>query len=821
MSSDFPDSVCQRPTCVFTPHSKRRIDLSLSPLTDASSSRNCSNAAGGMLPVTEDVEFSFIMAVTSDFQRASENMLEIFLTSKEVRSAEFILVGDGPYSSGSHDDEMMRRLVAELKGTFGVNAIYLPSVASVGLPKTYNRGAEVAGGKYLVFLNSDVTVLTGWLAPLAKTFSLFDNVGAVGPMFIGHNARVVESGVVIFNDASGAWVGYGDEPSRYDLLFARDVDYVSAAVLAVRTRVFNAVKGFDLRFTPGYYEDTDLALSIRASGFRTMVQPLSVVMHSPGSTFGRKTANLEAENKIKFLSKWNWTLRSHCNKSTASSTAMRRSLGPSVLWIEDRLPVPDRDSGSIRHISLMSHLTKRGVSIRLYALHEEPADDSRSRIELGLRGIEVLPYFGFMADDLKLILTECEKMDAIIVSRKTILSVVAKIIRDLCPNVRLVFDTVDVHFLRESRGAIVTAEGMIPEKERFLTPSLESVLSSVDERTKMSIKSGFEEEIGLMTMADAILVVSHIERDILSGPLCNIAWPKISVVSNVHDPVRSSVDAAKRTGILFTGNMQHGPNFDSLKIIVEVLLTKLEGIFSEHALQSAFTSLTVHVVSGGGNGIIQTSNISTHPQWANHVKFHGRVSDGYLENLYDTSRVVVAPLRFGAGVKGKVGGALARGSPIVMTSVASEGMNLTDGIDCLIRDDWDDFAEAIYGLYTDNGVWTRISAAALETASKTFSSEVVGSILHTVLELPNSGGNGRGTEASAGTHSRNCETLPIYPKLPSRRCTDEEIRCYGLLRTQIDAVYGRDVAGLREHFYEHGVFEGAKCCCPGNPNCFP
>jgi glycosyltransferase involved in cell wall biosynthesis len=100
------------------------------------------------------------------------------------------------------------------------------------------------------------------------------------------------------------------------------------------------------------------------------------------------------------------------------------------------------------------------------------------------------------------------------------------------------------------------------------------------------------------------------------------------------------------------------------------------------------------------------------------VVVHGFVED--IGPLLDKMRVSVAPLRYGAGVKGKVGTALAAGLPTVATPIAAEGMGLVDGRNVLIAGEAPKLAAAITRLHTDEALWTRIGAEGLRHAESSW-----------------------------------------------------------------------------------------------------
>jgi glycosyltransferase involved in cell wall biosynthesis len=103
------------------------------------------------------------------------------------------------------------------------------------------------------------------------------------------------------------------------------------------------------------------------------------------------------------------------------------------------------------------------------------------------------------------------------------------------------------------------------------------------------------------------------------------------------------------------------------------------------------------------------------------VTFHGFVED--LEPWLDGCRISVAPLRYGAGIKGKVNLSMSRGQPVVATSIAVEGMLATAGQEILVADTPEQFAAEVVRLYRDEALWNRVSTQGVENVRRYFSVE--------------------------------------------------------------------------------------------------
>jgi GT2 family glycosyltransferase len=162
------------------------------------------------------------------------------------------------------------------RGVAGVTVLH--NTRNLGFGASCNRGALVARGRDLVFLNSDALPHEGWLEPLLAMIAR-PGIGAAGPKILNLDGSLQQAGVLVGGDGRTEFYGYGDDPNDEPYVFARVVDYVSGACVAIRRTLFTSFGGFDPAYGVGYYEDADLCLRLRESGYETWYEPRSVVTH--------------------------------------------------------------------------------------------------------------------------------------------------------------------------------------------------------------------------------------------------------------------------------------------------------------------------------------------------------------------------------------------------------------------------------------------------------------------------------------------------------------------------------------------------------------
>ena len=221
-------------------------------------------------------------------------------------------------------------------------------------------------------------------------------------------------------------------------------------------------------------------------------------------------------------------------------------------------------------------------------------------------------------------------------------------------------------------------------------------------------------ELFLAHQADDVLVVSDVEKKVLEKEGLE---GKVSIISNIHAAEKTYKPFDQRKGLMFIGGFEHLPNEDGIvwfvKSILPSIIEKLPG-----------TSLFI---------------VGSHPTET--VKALGSKNitvTGYVEDVrpyFEEARVFVCPLRYGAGVKGKIGQSMAYGLPVVMTAVGAEGLDIVDGRDALIADDEHDFAEKVVGLYKNRALWERLSLCGIELIEKKFSPRMVKYALRNLLHV--------------------------------------------------------------------------------------
>ncbi len=595
--------------------------------------------------------------------------LHALANSGDQSSFEVIVVDDG-----SADDTPQ-----VLAGVPGLALLRHDSAQ--GFVDACNAGAARARGEFVVLLNNDTLPQPGWLDALLHTFATHPDTGAAGSMLLYPDGRLQEAGGIVHRDGSAGNYGRFEDPGDPRFGFVREADYCSGAALALPRSLWNELGGLDRHYAPAYFEDTDLGMRVRAAGWKLRYQPASRMVHLEGASAGTDPARgmkaWQPVNQRKFAERWAAVLATHPAADCDPDLAANHRAAPRLLFIDERTPEPARDSGSVRLLGLMRALLAEGCAVDFAPLDLRHAGEATAALQqAGVRA-----WWRGRGDFSRWLRERGRDYDAIVVSRHHVLSPLLPLLRRHAPQAQLVFDSVDLHFLREQREAEASGS--------------EAGLRAAA-RTRQA-------ELALLGQADRSWVVSPVERDLLATLA---PGARVDVVSNVHEATTDTPGFEARSDLVFVGSFAHAPNVDAALWLAGEILP---------ALRAAAPELQLHLV--GADAPAQLRAFASSPG----LQLHGHLPD--LEPLLDRCRVSVAPLRYGAGVKGKVNQALARGLPVVATRCAAEGMQLRDGEDVLLADSTEEFVAAVLRLHADAGLWQRLRDGGLENTRRLFSPE--------------------------------------------------------------------------------------------------
>jgi GT2 family glycosyltransferase len=559
-----------------------------------------------------------------------------------------------------------------------------------------NHAVRDARGRDILLLNNDAQLLPGTLEAALRCLNSGPNIGAVGGRIILPDGRLQEAGCILWNDGTATGYGRGHAPGEPEFDFRRDVDYCSGAFLLTPREVFERLVGFDERFVPAYYEETDYCVRLHESGLRVIFDPDVVVMHYEfGSSAGSEAAlALQRRNHAIFVDRHAEWLADRPEPGRVL-TGRSRPRGPRVLVIDDRVPHIRLGSGYPRARDMLHDFVAAGAEVTLFPMmpHLETRAQLRSTLD-----IEIEVVLGHNSRTLRGFLEERRNhYDGIVVCRphnmRDFRSAIGRD-RALIGDAALIYDAEAIFSFREILQRRV-AGSVIPEQTAL----------------KM-----LADEIALIGDVDAVLTVSEREKSVFEA----------NGVSSVHllgYPIASEPGAtpfAARNGFIFVGAMpgDDSPNADSLRWFAADVLPLLRREFGE--------GVRLQVVG-------QCDAPSVRALDGKALELLGPIDD--LRPIFEQARVMVAPTRFAAGIPHKVHQAAAFGVPVVASTLIAEQASWQDGHELLAAADAEGFADACIRLHRDEALWTTIRSNALDRCAADCSPEAFRQGVGRILDM--------------------------------------------------------------------------------------
>ncbi len=553
-----------------------------------------------------------------------------------------------------------------------------------GFIMSCNLGAEHARGEFLLFLNNDTEVCDAWLDELIGTFEIFPQAGLVGSKLVYPNGRLQEAGGIIYRDGSAANFGRNDDASKPEYNYLRSVDYCSGASIAIPKTLFEKVGRFNELYKPAYVEDVELAFAVRKAGYQVFYQPLSSIVHyegvSSGTDLNSGVKAYQVSNLAKFKERWADEITSHPIHGPEPYIERNRDVACRLLVVDSFTPKPDHDAGSALTFEWIENFRKWGYDCTYYPVHNfrHAGIYSDNLQRIGVKCIyppqpKVLERFLEQQGDV---------YDVILIFRSTVFSEEIDGIKKNCPSAKIIFHTIDLHHLRHQR---------------------EFELDGTEESRLLAQKFKID-EFRAIEMSDCTVLVSAVEKEILEKELDS---PRLSVIPLSSVITSSCKPFRDRRDLLFIGGFQHPPNVDAVIYFTNEVLP---------IVRKSIPSVRFFILGGHAPPEVRDlANID--------VIVTGQVED--LSRYFGACRLSVAPLRVGAGMKGKVLTSLGFGLPCVATSIAGEGIGLTDRETILLANSTEELAARVVEVYSDEKLWSKLSGNGMTFIDQNYSPQRV------------------------------------------------------------------------------------------------
>ncbi|MGH7042033.1 MAG: glycosyltransferase [Acetobacteraceae bacterium] len=546
-----------------------------------------------------------------------------------------------------------------------------------GYLRSCNAAAAVARGEYLLLLNNDTEPAPDAIAALLALFRVRPDAGAVGAKLLFPDGRLQEAGGIIWRDGTGWNYGRGDDPDKPDYNYPREVDYCSAAALMVPRVLFSRLGGFDPRYAPAYYEDTDLAFRLRAAGHPVLYQPRARVMHVEGVSHGTDPAAggkaHQVTNRARFVHRWAATLAAeHYDRGMhalrAREHARRRRV---VLVLDHYVPEQDRDAGSGNILNYIDALLAGGAVVKFWPHNREYRPGYTEALQD--RGVEVF-HGGRGGAFAEWIAAHGGELDHVLLSRPDVAQATLAALKRHSA-ARLIYYGHDLHFRRLRMQAEITGDAQAAAAATRMERIERWVWRSVD--------------VVLYPSAEEATTVVGMEPSVAARAVPAFGF------TDFGSP-REPPDGAD---ILFVGGFAHPPNEAAVLWFAREILPLIQARHPTARLIVAGSHPGPRVRALAATGVVIRADLSAEA----------------LRAQYRAARVAVAPLLFGAGVKLKVAEALRDGTPLVTTTIGAQGLA---GIEATvsIADTQASFAAAVTALLGDPALWRTRCAGQLAYA---------------------------------------------------------------------------------------------------------
>lgn len=550
------------------------------------------------------------------------------------------------------------------------------------LLRAYALGLAQARGEDLIFLGGIAELEGESVVALRDTLAFLGDQAIVGARLTSRDGRIVEAGSRL--EAFGQRVGIGrydgSDAPRHRIL--KSSDDVSPHGFAIRRDALQSLGGFDGTERYGALGMADLCLRLREAGGTVRMQGYAGATVSESEGVAPPMQGFE---RAQFVRRWAHLLPSPGAQPKPAALTRKRALVIDELW-----PDPARDAASMAVVSHAESLLRSGYQVEFLST-ETGGGTAADAYRLSIRGI--VPVLG--QENVPAFLEAREdQFEVVYLHRFVTARDHMAISRATQPRARIVYNVADLHYLRLRRQA--ETEG----REELLGES--EIVEQI--------------ELAGIAAADAIITHSREEQKIIrAGVPAAQVFPVLW--SQPHAGRARPWD--ERSDIVFLGSYSHAPNSDAVVAFAERVWHRIR-------LQAEGARLEV------AGSHVEKANF---PDLGEGVVLRGYVAD--IASYLGQRRLMVAPLRFGAGVKGKVLLALSLGLPCIMSPIAAEGLDFSDELaEMLVAADDRAFVEKAVRLYNDAEAWKTASALGRAFADANLSPAAIDRQMAEVLAIP-------------------------------------------------------------------------------------
>ena len=532
-----------------------------------------------------------------------------------------------------------------------------------------NAAAANAGTEFVALWDGVSRPRPGWLAELVLALQQSDDAGMAGALLLAPDGRIAAAGAIIEAEGRLAPRGAGAHPADPAYASVAPVQALPLGAVLLRTDTWRRFGGLDPEIAYPEQALADLAERLHAAGSRVVCQP-----------FARLAAAAPAQADSWAAAYGRWRLRGQRARG-GNGLGLPPPAAPRVLFVDNLVPTPDRDAASIDMAVYLRIFVGLGYETTLLPAGDLGRGD-RYVDDLRRAGVRVVANH-WVGSAEQFLAAAPAPFDLVFLYRASLAPLFDRL-RAHSPNARIAYNTVDLHFLRMEREALL-----------HRAPDKLDAAFLVQQR-----------ELATIARADCSVLLSPAEQKLIAALLPRAR----TCVIPIARPVAGSVAPfAKRHGAVFVGGFRHGPNVDAVLAFVRETWP---------LVRARLPSATFAIV-----GADPPDDVLALADPAQGVAVLGHVAD--LDAVLAQCRLTVAPLRFGAGTKGKIVTSLAAGVPCVASPIAAEGMGLTDRQTVRVAATPEAFAAAVVEVHEDAAIWATLSEAGRDVAAAAFSVDEV------------------------------------------------------------------------------------------------
>ncbi len=559
-----------------------------------------------------------------------------------------------------------------------VSGILVIRQKDTGYLKSCNLAAQEAKGNYVVFLHHAVQVQLNWLYPLVQCMER-RKAGLAGGKLIGPDGRLWEAGGIVWNRGQAQRYGSGKNPGLPDYTYLREVDFISGGILMAPKGLWEETGGFEESYSSIAYACADLAFSLRKRGKSVLYQPECIGVYGKDSPDNKEeeTESREKERAV-FLKRWERELTEQYPEGKHILAACeRKQKRKTVLFVSERIPAYDKDAGSRTLDFYIQEFLSRGYLVKFIPDNFTAEEPYTHRLEQ--MGVEVLAGKHYQKAVMHWLYRHHRDIEFAFLNYPNASMKYIDVLRKLGISVR--YYGVDLHYLRLRREYELLGNAYLEEEAM----------------------SFYEKEAWLIAHSDVVYYPSLVETQIVEKEFHQTNVRQLMI--NIYDSSRieNRYVPKERSGVMFVGGYRHAPNVDAVLW------------FGTHIFPEIYQKLKIpfYIIGGDMPANIRGMDVEG-------TEKIGALTDRELEKMYRSVRMIVVPLRYGAGIKGKVIEAMYQGVPVVTTTIGMEGIP-NEGGAVAIADDERSFADRVIALYQEEETLKQMSFKGQEIIKKYYS----------------------------------------------------------------------------------------------------